>query len=140
MIGARGTPARGILAETGTWDRSLAGKSVRAPIQTRAEREAVPLRRKALSLRQSPKLNVAALERSDNVADSHAFAVLKRGYPCRVVIVQETEMRPAPTGPPVKDCFSGAALPSEHLLGHKTAFRLSHPLHHTHEIETYAHA
>ena len=40
--------------------------------------------------------NVAALERSDNVADrSHAFAVLKRGYPRRAVIVQEREMRPA---------------------------------------------
>ena len=34
--------------------------------------------------------NVAALERSDNVAESgHAFAVLKRGYTLRVVIVQE---------------------------------------------------
>ena len=39
--------------------------------------------------------NVAALERSDNVADcSHAFAGLKRGYPRRVVIVQESDMRP----------------------------------------------
>jgi hypothetical protein len=33
------------------------------------------------------------LERSDNVADSdHAFAMLKRGYPRRLVIVQESEM------------------------------------------------
>jgi hypothetical protein len=31
---------------------------------------------------------VAALERSDNVADrDHAFAVLKRGYPRRKVIL-----------------------------------------------------
>ena len=31
--------------------------------------------------------NVAALERSDNVAKSdHAFAMLKRGYPSRAVI------------------------------------------------------
>ena len=38
--------------------------------------------------------NVAALERSDNVAArDHAFAVRKRGYPHRVVIVQETELR-----------------------------------------------
>jgi hypothetical protein len=37
-----------------------------------------------------PKLNVAALERSDNVADrDHAFAELKRGYPHRVVIWQK---------------------------------------------------
>jgi len=37
-----------------------------------------------------PKLNAAALERSDNVADSdHAFAELKRGYPRRVVIWQK---------------------------------------------------
>jgi hypothetical protein len=35
------------------------------------------------------------LEQSDNVADSdHAFAVLKRGYPGRKVIVQKNEMRP----------------------------------------------
>jgi hypothetical protein len=38
--------------------------------------------------------SVAALERSDNVADSdHAFAVLKRGYARREVIVQRSEMR-----------------------------------------------
>jgi len=41
------------------------------------------------------ELPLAALEQSDNVADSdHAFAVLKRGYPCRKVIVQKNEMRP----------------------------------------------
>ena len=39
---------------------------------------------------------VAALERSDNVADrSHAFAVLKRGHTRRAVIGQERETRPA---------------------------------------------
>ena len=33
------------------------------------------------------------MERSDNVADrDHAFAVLKRGYPRRVVIVKRGEM------------------------------------------------
>ena len=38
--------------------------------------------------------NVAALERSDNVADrGHAFAELKRGYTHQAVIVQESEMR-----------------------------------------------
>jgi hypothetical protein len=43
--------------------------------------------------RRRRRLNVAALERSDNVADSdHAFAMLKRGYPRRLVIVQESEM------------------------------------------------
>jgi len=37
-----------------------------------------------------PKLNVAALERSDNVADSdHAFAELNRGYTHRIVIWQK---------------------------------------------------
>jgi len=41
------------------------------------------------------KLNVAALERSDNVADrDHAFAMLKRGYPGRAVMVPKREMRP----------------------------------------------
>jgi hypothetical protein len=36
------------------------------------------------------KRKVAALERSDNVADrGHAFAVLKRGYTRRTVIVQD---------------------------------------------------
>ena len=39
--------------------------------------------------------NAAAGERSDHVADcSHAFAGLPRGYIRRVVIVQESEMRP----------------------------------------------
>ena len=41
--------------------------------------------------------NVAALERSDNVADrGHAFALLKRGYPRRIVLGQETDAAPAP--------------------------------------------
>jgi hypothetical protein len=41
------------------------------------------------------RLNVAALERSANVADRHhAFAVLKRGYPRRVVIVRKMELGP----------------------------------------------
>jgi hypothetical protein len=41
-------------------------------------------------------LNVAALERSDNVADSdHAFAMLKRGYLLRrEVIVPKSGIRP----------------------------------------------
>ena len=44
--------------------------------------------------------NVAALERSDNVADPcHAFAGLKRGYSHRAGTVQETEMRPGPAPP-----------------------------------------
>ena len=38
-------------------------------------------------------LNVAALERSDNVADSgHAFAMLKRGYTREAVLIHESEM------------------------------------------------
>jgi len=40
-------------------------------------------------------LHVAALERSDNVADlDHAFAVLKRGYTGRPATVQRSDMRP----------------------------------------------
>jgi hypothetical protein len=44
--------------------------------------------------------NVAALERSDNVADrGHAFAVLKRGYTHREVLIRKTEMRGAARPP-----------------------------------------
>ena len=40
-----------------------------------------------LKSRSASICNVAALERSDNVAKSdHAFAMLKRGYPSRAVI------------------------------------------------------
>jgi hypothetical protein len=59
--------------------------------------------------RQSPKRdalfrhvswNVAALERSDNVADGgHAFAGLKRDYTRRAVFMQERGIRPVPHQP-----------------------------------------
>jgi hypothetical protein len=44
---------------------------------------------------QLPAWDVAALERSDNVADrGHAFAVLNRGYTRRTAMAQESELRP----------------------------------------------
>ena len=43
---------------------------------------------------------VAALERSDNeAARDHAFAVLKRGYPRRKIIVQKRKVPPAAERP-----------------------------------------
>jgi hypothetical protein len=44
-----------------------------------------------MEARKRRRLKVAALERSDKVAGrGHVFAVLKRGYTHRAVIVQET--------------------------------------------------
>jgi hypothetical protein len=56
------------------------------------------LRRLATAASEPPvSWNVAALERSDNVADNgHAFAMLKRGYTNGAVLMHETEIRPPP--------------------------------------------
>jgi len=78
-----------------------AGRTQGAPLHPQSSGSAFASARNGKPFRHSGRparrvsRNVAALERSDNVADrGHAFALLKRGYTRRTVLGPESEMRP----------------------------------------------